>query len=163
MHNDDIIAFCPKCGGWIYRGGKSNCTCGRGFGRALYNVINSTGWVVPRTFRFIAGLKAPNICKTCNHWKQLKIGIEKCYNVHDIKKEEPWYDEGGKKNQFIPFGKCNSGNIVYGEGYRIDKETGKIILEKTGKLFYMDSEQYDAYYITGENFGCIYWAEKKGE
>lgn len=70
MHDDDIIAFCLKCGGWIHRGGKSNCTCRRSFGRVLYSVMHSMGWAVLRAFKFIAGSRAPRICKTCSHWKR---------------------------------------------------------------------------------------------
>ena len=95
-------------------------------------------------------------CKDCMHWNRFSIGIEKSFNVYDVKKENPMFCEGKGKQYKLPFGNCASKMLVYGEGYHVEAGNGDIHLEDDKALYYMDSECYSAYHVTGANFGCIH-------
>ncbi len=95
-------------------------------------------------------------CKDCKFWKQFTIGIKKSFNVYDVKKEKPMFYENNGKKHTLPFGKCKSKGLVYGEGYSVEAGNGDIHLEDESSLYYMDSEQYGAFLVVGGNFGCIH-------
>jgi hypothetical protein len=96
------------------------------------------------------------LCKNCKHWRQGKIGVEKSYNVYDLKKEEPMFYENSGQKHILPFGRCKCKMMIYGEGYSVDVDNGDITIRETSALYYMDSEQYGAYILTGEDFGCVH-------
>lgn len=95
-------------------------------------------------------------CRDCKHWKQVKLGVEKYYNVHDEKKEDPMFSEKRGHKHILPFGNCKNKMLKYDEAYSVNAGTGNIKLGDVHALYYMDSEQYGAFLMVGANFGCIH-------
>lgn len=100
-------------------------------------------------------------CKTCNYWKRNKIFKQyhnKNYtqyarnknNLCDIKKHP--IEEIPSK-----FGTCSCKKFIYTRAGGCIEEDDIENDDKPDTLLYTDGESYEAYFYTGENFGCIYW------
>lgn len=106
-----------------------------------------------------------SLCKTCNFWKQRTLYFydsswwnEKQY-VLDIKQPEK-----DIVSQLSPFGECLCDKFIY---TKTDMNMGCVDRDDIAHkdipdgCLYSDEDGYNAYFYTGESFGCVHYKKTK--
>ena len=110
------------------------------------------------------------ICKKCKFWKRMikmKLPPELVKSLKlFITKEKNIYSANKKVTRievFIPdspIGKCGNKNFIYTAAGGCQEDDLINALTNPRALLYSDSEAYQAYFLTGEKFGCIHFENK---
>jgi len=81
-------------------------------------------------------------CKNCNFWKRFD---QDHYIVQDLPKS---------KRSDIPLGECNNENFI--SGAESELTAIRLAVKNKASLIYSDTDGYQAFFYTCENFGCIH-------
>jgi hypothetical protein len=106
-------------------------------------------------------------CRFCKHWKRQKDTAiykhswidenEELYETKDVR-DYPFLEED--KVSFLSTNKSNFGDCSCTKfEYDFPNEYKPELYDKS-KLYYCDGEEYSAFFVTGEDFGCIYFEQK---
>lgn len=107
-----------------------------------------------------------NICQNCQKWKRrtlYKVNHENM--VYRGNFWEEWEDRPPEGSDIIletcnsKFGECNCKKFIYTQAGGCVEDDDIANEDQPDALLYTDGEAYGAYFLTGENFGCVHFKE----
>jgi hypothetical protein len=96
-----------------------------------------------------------NTCQTCRYWQRQEVEVYRSKRHNDYRSFYGTNCELVNK-QPTNYGACTCPKLKYEYLEEVDKITGEVLPIEIDGLQYYDGENYSAYLVTGEEFGCIH-------
>ncbi len=102
-------------------------------------------------------------CETCKYWKRRILKQINYGSTHGgyvgwaIEEKYSYEGKNVLQTKESAFGKCKNKKFIYIQSDGYDNVQNIDLEHQSDTLLYSDYEAYSAFFITGENFGCIHY------